>query len=84
MGSSIAFVIHSVDRSFDPRWGLVARGLGVSIHLHESLSQSLFAPLIPLWGFARMEQGFYLDLTIKPNAHPTGQHNQNEGVKKGW
>ncbi len=34
-----------------PRRGLGARGFGVSIHLHGSLSQSLFAPLIPLWGF---------------------------------
>ena len=34
-----------------PRWGLGARGFGVSIHLHGSLSQSLFASLIPLWGF---------------------------------
>ena len=34
-----------------PRRGLGVRGFGVSIHLHGSLSQSLFAPLIPLWGF---------------------------------
>ena len=46
-GIAIALTI----RSFDPRWGLGARGFGVSIHLHGSLSQSLFAPLIPLWGF---------------------------------
>ena len=36
MGSSIAFVIHSVDRSLDPLWGLGARGFGVSIHLTPS------------------------------------------------
>ena len=34
-----------------PCWGLGTQGFGVSTHLHESLSQLLFAPLIPLWGF---------------------------------
>ena len=52
MGSSIAFVIHSVDRSFDSRWGLGARGFGVSIHLtphlHGFLSRSLFSRLIAI------------------------------------
>ena len=46
MGSSIAFVIHSVDRSFDPRLGLGARGFGVSIHLHGSLSHGISIALL--------------------------------------
>ena len=52
MGSSIAFVIHSVDRSFDLALALSKAGrISIALIIHSldrrgSLSQSLFIPLI--------------------------------------